>query len=410
MPKDSQAKTLSDKLIVAGLVLLFALTATPSNAQNWSFSPQLAFGAEYDDNSQLSVRTDNIVQLEGLLVEGRVDLRYDSETTQFLFTPIVLGRNYSDEPDFDSTRISIRSRFEHDTPKNRFAIDGRFDQDTVRNAERADQDLDEEDPDNIPDDDTGLVLLTGDRDRWAIRPSWTYRWTDISSTRVSVDYRDVTYDDVLIFLDDYTDLTLAANYQRRFTDRTAWIVNGAVRRYEAVDGAAVFENYRVDLSLNSQLTPTSRLLARVGVESVERTETGLSETVPVGELTFIRQLETIRLLAQYRRSVSSSGAGRMAERDAINLNLTRQLHDRFSTGIGVRAYISNPITFGPNEVAFSRDYVQLTARFTWNISRTFAFQTSYRYTILNREILGESANSNQVLMWLIFRPAGDPNR
>ena len=107
---------------------------------------------------------------------------------------------------------------------------------------------------------------------------------------------------------------------------------------------------------------------------------------------------------------TASGAGRMAERDAININLTRQLHDRFSTGLGVRAYTSKPIDFTGAGSAFGRDYVQLTARFTWNITRTFAFQTSYRYTILNREVLGESANSNQVLAWLIFRPAGNPER
>jgi hypothetical protein len=124
-------------------------------------------------------------------------------------------------------------------------------------------------------------------------------------------------------------------------------------------------------------------------------------------MSIIRRLETIRLMALYRRSVSSSGSGNMSERDSISVNFTRDLTERFDAGLGVRAYQSRPINLsGINLRGFKREYLQLTARFTWNITRTFALRTTYQYTVSNRQNLGESANSNQITAWLIFRPAG----
>jgi hypothetical protein len=149
------------------------------------------------------------------------------------------------------------------------------------------------------------------------------------------------------------------------------------------------------------------LRARIGAENVESAVTGVSETQPVGELSLIRRLETIRLLAQYRRTVSSTGSGNMSERDSINVNFTRDLTERFDAGLGVRAYQNRPINLtGLDVEGFEREYLQLTARFTWNITRTFALRTTYQYTVSNRQVQGESANSNQIVAWLIFRPTG----
>jgi hypothetical protein len=97
----------------------------------------------------------------------------------------------------------------------------------------------------------------------------------------------------------------------------------------------------------------------------------------------------------------------MSERDSINVNFTRYLTERFDAGLGVRAYQNRPINLtGTGGEGFEREYLQLTARFTWNITRTFALRTTYQYTVSNRQVQGESANSNQIVAWLIFRPTG----
>jgi hypothetical protein len=386
------------------LLAQFAIGA-PAYTQDWSFDPVVSVGGEIDDNAQLTTRTDDIVELTGLLLEGAVDIGYRSEATEFLFTPLVQDRSYSDEPDFDSTMIDARMRYDFESVRNRWRFDAWFNQDAVRNAERADTDIGIDDPDVIPDDDTGLVQLRGDRDKLVLRPSWIFQWTDKSTSTVRFNYRDVSYDDALL-LTDYTDMQVMLDYRLDFSRRTTGFVRGTVRNYEAEANLGEFDTNALSVGFETRFSPTLLMRARVGAENVESPVSGLDETRPIGELTFIRRLETIRLLAQYRRSVTSSGRGRMSSRDAVNLNLTRMLSERFDAGIGVRAYSSEPISVVPGIDSFGRDYLQLTAIFSWNITRTFAFRTQYRYTVVDRETLGESANSNQVIVWFDFRPLG----
>lgn len=387
------------------LALLLCMFWAPANAQDWSFDPVLSVGGEFDDNAQLTTRTDDIVELTGLLVEAAADIGYQSETTEFVFSPLVQDRSYSDDPEFDSTMIDARMRYEFESPRNRWRVDAWYNEDTVRRAERADADLGIDDPDNIPDDDTGLVQLRGDRNKFQIRPSWAFAWTDRSTSTVRLNYRDVSYDDVLL-LTDYTDMQLTLDYRLDFSRKTTGFVTGTTRIYEADDNFGEFDSNALSVGFETRLSPTLLLRAKAGAENVTSPISGLDETRPIGELTFIRRLETIRLLAQYRRSVTSSGRGGMSSRDAVNLNFTRLLGERFEAGVGVRAYSSKPISVLPGDDSFGRDYLQLTALFAWNITRTFAFRTQYRYTVVDREILGESANSNQVMVWFEFRPMG----
>lgn len=396
----------------AYLAVLFLVAVTPTKAQDWRFSPVLAVGGEYDDNAELSTRTDDVVELKGLLLEGSANIAYLSEKSEFQITPLIRDRSYSDEPEFDTTEIDVPVRYAYVGTKNTWRIDGRFNRLPVRNAERADGDLDVDDPDNIPDDDSGLVQLRGNRERLVVRPSWTYRWSDLSSSTVQLDYRDVTYDEAFLFLRDYTDAAVSVNYRRALSDRSSAFITGLFRHYETdpldvLEIPREFDTTGINVGFESNLTSKFLIRARIGAEQVESQRTGISETIPVGELTFIRRLETIRLLAQYRRSVSSTGSGNMSERDAINLNFTRELSERLDAGLGVRAYTNKEVNLsGIDGGTFARDYLQLNARITWNISRIFSLRTAYRYTFLAREIDDESANSNQIVVWLIYRPAG----
>ena len=116
-----------------------------------------------------------------------------------------------------------------------------------------------------------------------------------------------------------------------------------------------------------------------------------------------RRLETIRLLARYERLLNASGAGRVTLRDSVNLNATRQLNERLSAGLGVRAYQDDPLGTAGN--VEKRQYVQLRARATWYLTASFSAEVDYRYTVLDRgDIIGESGNSNQINLWFAYHP------
>jgi hypothetical protein len=132
-------------------------------------------------------------------------------------------------------------------------------------------------------------------------------------------------------------------------------------------------------------------------------DNGVDSLNPVGSISLSRELQTIRLFAEYRRTISGGGGGALTARDMVNLNFTRDLNDRISAGIGVRAYTTTALEEGIRTID-ERDYVQLRATLVVNLSPTFSVQTDYRYTVLDRELVGESANSNNIMLWLNWRP------
>ena len=162
--------------IFAFTLLIGAVSAVQAE---WRFEPVLKVGGEKDDNPTLSVRTDDVLDDTGYLIDLSVRFDYRSPLTKFYVTPRVRSRNYSDHPEeLDSDDLYLRSSFSHDTKSSRLSFGLNYDEQSVRQAERAETNLEEGEPfeqgeqvDPIPDDDTGLVRLRGDRQKWRFSPA-----------------------------------------------------------------------------------------------------------------------------------------------------------------------------------------------------------------------------------------------
>jgi len=109
------------------------------------------------------------------------------------------------------------------------------------------------------------------------------------------------------------------------------------------------------------------------------------------------------VLAGVRRVLVGSGLGGISIRDSLFLNFTRQLNEKISAGLGVRAYHDEGLS---DTSRLDRDYVQLRSVFIWHLSRAFSLEVDYSYTMLNREglLAGERANSNRVTLWFVYQP------
>ncbi len=321
-------------LLVVGL-LLAAVAPTSAQAQ-WTFEPALKVGAEKDDNATLSIRTDDVRDVTGVLYDLSLRADYQSALTSFYITPTVISRNYSDDPDLDSDDIFVSSVYRRDMQSSMIRLRFDYDDQTARTAERADADLEVDDPGDIPDDDTGRVSFRGKRQRIRVRPEWFYEFSNSMSMNVDMLYVDASYDEVLQpFLSDYTDAHLAVSLNRAFTARTTGIVTARGRNYELSDGSSETTGAGLLVGFESSLSQTSTLRAMVGVEDVD---SNISETDPnfVADVSFRRRLETVNFLAQYRRSISASGSGKLSVRDSVNLNLSRLLSEKVTAGLGVR--------------------------------------------------------------------------
>ena len=367
------------------------------------WSPCCASGYEVDDNATLSILTIAESDITGLLLDGSARYGYRSPKTKLTATARLLDRDYGEE-EFDATEEFFDIRYQHDGQSSQFRLVGNYASELVRTAERVDTNFEIEDPSEIPVDDTGNVFVSDERQRVDIIPSYSFDISEAATMSIDLRYSDVSYDRQLAgLLNDYTNARASLNFGRSLSERNTVLFGLTARAYEA-EGFDEVNGYGLNGGLQRQLSEKSTLRVVVGVENTE-TPDGSGEIDPVGEITLTRRLETIRLLAQYRRVVSGGGSGSLTARDIININFTRDLTELVSAGIGVRAYSTKSRIEGGGTLD-ERDYVQLRAKVAWNLSRTFSIEANYRYTVLDRVNLGESANSNNVSIWFNWRPSG----
>lgn len=382
---------------------IFSLAlAGAANAQDWHFEPDLRVGGELDDNATLSTRTDEEVELTGYLAEASARISYASPATQFYVTPRFLLRRYSDDPVYDSEDAFLSSEYSHDTLSSTLSLRFNYERENVRTAERDDADLEDIDPGDIIENATGEVDIKGRRLSLHARPRWEYRLSDSSRIDTRVDFFDVSYEDELIIagLTDYTDTRFRFSYLRDFSQRNTGIITATARNYNADDILDDTTGYGLAAGFTRNLTENSLFRALVGVENTERFLQDDSQNF-VFDLYYRQRLETILLIAQYRRSVIASGAGRLTARDSVNLRFTRQLSDKLSAGLGVRAYQ----TTGLSDISIiERDYVQLRSQLTWSLSSAFSLEANYAYTFIRRSNLDDSANSNNINLWFVYHP------
>ena len=388
-------------LAVSASAILVVAAGINAHAAEWRIEPQLRVGAEFDDNAILDFRTDTQDEISGFVAEGLARFVYTSPVTDFFVTPRLVHRDYG-EPDFDSDDQFLAFSFGREWQSSNFTIRGNYGQELVRTAERSNVDFNVDNPDEIPEDDTGRVFLRDNRERLEIVPQFTYRMSNVSTFGVDVGYMDVSYDEGLLgLLNDYTNIRGNLSYRRSWSRRNTAIVTGTYRKYEA-EGREAVTGYGVSAGFENRLSEKTVFRALVGVENTEL-DTGEDDLNPVANISLTRRLETITLIAQYRRVIAGGGGGSLTARDMININFTRRLSDRISAGLGVRAYTTTALEEGAFTID-ERDYLQLRARFVWDLSKTLALEADYRYTILDRELIGESANSNNIILALRWRP------
>jgi len=386
------------------LFLLIAVGAiSTTEAAEWRIEPILRVGADFDDNPFLSVRTDFEESVNGTIVEGAAKIVYTSQRTDFSITPRIRNRKYDSDTDLDSDDQFLRVNFTARTQSTDFRFRGNYSRESTRTAERADTDFDVDDPSDIPEDESGRVGIRDRRERLVLQPSILFRMSDISALSARVNYQDVRYDEAFAgILTDYTDSRLTLSYSRAFSPRNTAILATSYRKYDTASSSESVNGVSLNVGFDRRFTETTRLRAMAGLEDTELVGAD-SEMAWVADISLFRQLETITLLAQYRRSVSASGVGQLGARDSVNLNFTRDLNDTITAGLGARIYQTSAVN-DTSQNFNNQNYVQLRSNFVWNLSETFSLEADYRYTFLDRESLGESSNSNEITIWLNYAP------
>ena len=370
----------------------------------WEFDPALRVAADFDDNAGLSHLTAQEDSIDGYIGELDIEALFRSETGIFSINPIIRTRAYNSDTDRDSDDQFLNFRMRRDGQSSIFGLRGNYSRESVRTAELADAELDADlDPDEIEDDDSSLINTRDRREKLRVVPSWSYQLSDVSSWRADVGILNVDYinDDPEQGgnLVDYTDIRGRLSYQRNMSARITGILSLTARNYQTDQLGGDVNGYGVSAGLNRAMTETTTVRALIGVEETEQVNDSNKPSF-ITDISLVRRQETTQLLLQYRQRISASGRGQLAERNEVNLRFTRALNDKFSAGLGARAYQMTSLGNASNET----NYVQLHAQLLWQISTAFSIRANYRYTVIDRAIAGESANSNRFTLWFTYRP------
>ena len=393
---------------IVTITIIFATSffgAQTVQAADWRFDPVIRVGYEYDDNATLNAIAAPI-EIEGYLIEGSVTIGSATQRTTIDITPMIRSRNY-DVDIFDSDDVFLTLNYNHEGLKSNFRIRANYADEAVRTAERADADPNVDDPDEIVGDDTGSAFAIDNRQRLWIMPQWSYDFSERTTLAARATYIDVDYDDLITGLfTPYSDVRIEASLSRGFSTRTRGYIKASARRYEpdtaGIGGAVDVDGFAFNLGLERGLTQTTRFRAEIGVEESEPAG-GASDSNVVWDINLVNKLQTVTVLAQVKRSVNASGAGRVSLRDSFNLNLKKQFSDRLDGGLGIRAYSTERLSSDPGTID-ERDYIQFLAQMTYALSRTFSVQADYRYTYIDRSTVADTAKSNSIILWLTWQP------
>jgi hypothetical protein len=388
---------------IAGAMFLVAQAAT---AAEWRFEPLLSAGYEYDDNAVLASSDAAKVDINGGIYEAAATVGYATARTTFDITPLLRWRQYSDDL-FNSDDRFLTFDFNSEGQKSLFRIRGAYGDESTRTAERARANPGELDPGNIPDDQTGRVSSFGRRKQVRVVPQWSYNFTQKMALALSLSYVDTDYDTPVPTYVPYTDSRVSASLSRAFSERTRGYIRGSFRRYERnVDVGATLpdvDTVAVNLGFDQQLSQQTTLRAEVGVEEV-RSDQSENDSAFVADISLVKNLQTVRWLAQYKRGVSGNGNGVLTPRDSINLSMSKQFSERFSGGLAARLYRTDPPT--SNVVTIDQqDYAQVSGELTYALSRVFSLRADYTYTYLDRFSFSDgAAGANEVGLTFIYQP------
>ncbi len=395
---------LRQSLPLVGLVAIFLLSVPVAEA-NWQVSPELGAGVEYDDNMRLS----NIPGLSesdtGYGIEAQAIFFYNRELTDFRITPRLRSKRFNDNSDLDSDDQFLRLDFSHEGQKSRFSLRGDYSSESVRTAERSDVDFDIDDPDEIPVDDTGRTLDAGNRDRLSLAPKFDYQLTQRTSLAIGGKYLDSSYDDdVSQILTGFSHYFGGGWLGYSWSEIDTVSLSAYVGKYEE-DGSGTDSATRTfSIGYQREISERTQFRMSVGGDTSED-QFGEDQTNPVGEISITHRYATMRVIAAYQRSVSGGGDG-LSVRDALSLNVSRDLTERFTLSGGVRAYATEALGSGNNNFV-ERDYLQLRARARWNLSRKLSVDLDYRYTEIDRDAVGvdtSKSDSNRIGLWFNWHP------
>ncbi|MEM7099859.1 MAG: hypothetical protein AAF541_16450 [Pseudomonadota bacterium] len=415
-------KTIGKTLERVKWLALLALPLVPlSTNAAWVVEPSANLQTRYDDN----VRSQQVNEENGLVttIGGQARLRNIQEASEVSILAGVNLTKYSGVDSFDNderesfffdgralrrferSQIRVGASYRRQDLLRFFRV---LDADDVSAApeEIAEEDLLEE-PD-VGDDlltdvevDVGSTEFLVQRDRVNISPQFSYSVSPRSSVALNLGYYEVSYDDPspVSSFQDSESRSVGVAYQHQLSPRTTVSVEVDAQEFEPEQGLEA-DSYSLTASWQSALTERLRLSIAVGAR---RTETDFFDDTGMifnGRLT--RQFENGTLFTTLARTLSASGFGDQVESDRITVGYRRNLNDRLSWRVDVRAFQTE--TLSRFQQDNTRDFVRVETSLQYRYSRDWRTSLGFRHSWIDRSTEQDDVTSNAVTLSVEYVP------
>ena len=386
------------------LVLILLMSPTAVLAQAWQLEPSVTVEQSYNDNYSLT--TESEAKVFTTRIAGGLGLKRITETIEFEglvradFVKLSGDTDFLDEND-DNQLLGFKAsrKFE----RTRLRLDFLFRRDDLLRSQNV-----VEDPRDVtvgPDQsvDDGLVPVNVRRYRTDVRPNFEYQLTERSSIGLRYRFNDTTHDDnELTGISDFQRHAILGRYQIKATEKTSVLTLLTGSRFDS-DSGNTTDSVDLQVGLSHDFDETTNVGFTLGGRHT-KFDTPTGENSDNGFVARLRARKLgglTRFSFRLERRLSPSGIGDEVETDEFNFNMTRRLSPLLLFSLRSRGFENESIRTRTSSANLRRFFVQ--PKLSWQITRYWYFETSYRYTRQKRFDSPDSADSNSVFVSINYR-------
>ena len=372
-------------------------------AADWQIDPYMKATTNFDDN----IRFNNINpkgSTVGILDLG-LDLTNESEVVKTTLSPHFRYSGYASDSDLNNDAqfldFSTRSDGERSTPSLEVSL--------MRDS-ALDQLGDDTSSTNID-----RVLVNKQRNRWRVKPAWSYRFTAIDALDLSLEVDSISYDDAAgTGLVDYVNQVANLSYVRSISEIKDIIFRLSQTQYESDPNGAVYtdgtakedvsaDTVGVELGITNEFTERTKGSLFIGSENTDTSEQSLGDSKHSG-LT-VKAIIDHKTEADTANVTLSSGVvpstdGIVRDQDSLRIHFDRIVNVKLGWGINALLQKSQSINEGAVE---DLNYYYLEPSVSWFLTKSWKLAGTYRFSLREFDQNGGEADRNELGLSIEYR-------
>lgn len=396
--------------LLAGLLACALAFPAGSQADEWRVAPDLRLGMIYNDNRRLAEGDEEKIDVVGAQIDIGLLAEKRSATSTLRLRPRLRSDRYSDNREEESDDQFLDFSLQNRGMRSRWGVGANFAREGVLRGGSDPIIDDEPDLENPGLEDPTRFDNRRRRTIWRLSPNWSYQLSDLTEVGGSLGYLDVSFEpqqrgEAL----DYTDAILDAFVQRAVspTSRVRLSLFAADFSVDEINNDT--RSYGTRARYERDLSEVYSFYISAGfqyseIEAGANNELDQTQNGGLFDIGVNRRWEQTTLRAAGGRSIRASSTGFLNQVDQLRLSLNHEFSARWELGTALLLLRTDALD--DNFPFDQRNYYELRTRLSHRLTRAWVVELNYTFTYLDREDTPGTANSNEVLLTVSYRPRG----